>query len=172
MANGQHIRNCRRWSISLWTSRILVENQQDPHATPPPSPAAIRGVSYHCLFGPSKSSRVVVLASGQFHRRRDPHACCYSLTGDGCVICESHGHRARRSCGAAEERIGKGSGRWGLGRTTTDGEEQQAAIGSEIASDWVGAARAGWRCLLAHLSMMDNYQKSKYCRNSSLFRNR
>jgi len=35
-------------------------------------------------------------------------------------------------------------------RTTTDGEEQQAAIGSEIASDWVGAARAGRRCLLAH----------------------
>ena len=113
MANGQHIRNCRRWSMSLWTSRILVENQQDPRATPLPSPAAIRGVSYHRPFGPSKSSRVVVLATGQFQRRRDPHACCSSLTGDGCVICESHGHRARRSCGAAEERIGKGSGRWG-----------------------------------------------------------
>ena len=51
----------------------------------------------------SKKSRVVVLASGQFHLRRDPHACCSSLTGDGCVICERRGHRVLRSCGAVEE---------------------------------------------------------------------
>ena len=38
-------------------------------------------------------------------------------------------------------------------RTTTDGEERQ------IASDWVGAARAG-RCLLAHLSMIDDISQN------------
>ena len=111
-------------SISRFVSRRpwqMAARPQDSHrksarssSDPTPlSPAAIRGVSYHRPFGPSKSIRVVVLASGQFHRRRDPHACCSSLTGDGCVICESHGYRARRSFGAAEERIGKGSGRWG-----------------------------------------------------------
>ena len=99
----------------------------------------------------------VVLASGQFHLRRDPHACCSFVIGDGCVICERRGHRVLRSCGAVEEWQGKLT----VVRTTTDGEEQQAAIGSEIALDWVGAARAGWRCLLARLSMIDDVPKIK-----------
>ena len=54
--------------------RKPARSSSDP--TPPLSLAAIRGVSYHRPFGPSKSNRVVILTSGQSHLRRDPHACC------------------------------------------------------------------------------------------------